>query len=109
MNDQIQSSSFEFSQKHDIRNLHGAPGWFELATEDPKTAAAYLRELNGWEFQEISIGGSPYLVILLGATRLAASGRQTRAKRVFHVGALMSRSGTSMSSHRTRKNSELRL
>lgn len=58
-------SQFEFSQRHDIRNLDGAPGWFELATPDPQAAADYLGKLFDWRFHEISLGGAPYLVILL--------------------------------------------
>lgn len=79
MSVQAQSTTFELSPQHDIRNLHGAPGWFELATKEPTTAVAYLRELYGWEFQEIDLGGIPYFVILLkgheiGGIRAAGPG-----------------------------------
>jgi predicted enzyme related to lactoylglutathione lyase len=59
------ASTFEFSQKHDIRNQHGAPGWFELATADPKRAKEFLGPLFGWTFEDIEIGGGPYTVIRL--------------------------------------------
>lgn len=57
--------SFELKPEHDIRNLHGAPGWHELTTPDPAAAADYLGELYGWTFQIIDIGGTDYRVIQL--------------------------------------------
>ena len=57
--------SFELKPEHDIRNVHGAPGWHELTTPDPDGAAAYLAGLYGWEFRTMDIGGSDYRVIVV--------------------------------------------
>lgn len=56
-------STFELDPERDIRNVHGAPGWHELSTPDPDTAAEYLSKLFGWETEAMELAGAPYRVI----------------------------------------------
>ncbi|MGH2697656.1 MAG: VOC family protein [Actinomycetota bacterium] len=56
---------FELDPARDIRNLHGAPGWFELVTGDPAEAARFLTGAFGWEFRTIDVAGSEYFVTLV--------------------------------------------
>jgi predicted enzyme related to lactoylglutathione lyase len=59
------TTDFQLDPAHDIRNVHGAPGWFELVTPDPDGASAYLGQVFGWEFRTIQIAGADYRVILV--------------------------------------------
>lgn len=56
------TSSFEFDAKHDIRNLHGAPGWTELSTPDPEAAQEFLSAVFGWTFSNMPMEGGDYAV-----------------------------------------------
>lgn len=60
------TENFRLDPARDIRNMHGAPGWFELATPDPDGAAGFLKTLFGWEFHTIQVAGNDYRVILVG-------------------------------------------
>jgi predicted enzyme related to lactoylglutathione lyase len=64
----INRDTFELLPEHDIRNVHGAPGWFELITPDPESAAAVLTRLLGWDLQPLdsSETGMTYFVARLG-------------------------------------------
>ena len=42
---------------------HGAFGWAELMTTDPKAATAFYSELFGWKTEESPMAGIPYTVI----------------------------------------------
>jgi hypothetical protein len=57
------TESFELDPAHDIRNVHGAPGWTELSTPDPAAAREFLEAVFGWSFQSMDLGGGEYLVI----------------------------------------------
>jgi uncharacterized protein len=57
--------AFQLDPARDIRNVHGAPGWFELVTSDPGKAAEYLGQLFGWGFRTIQVAGADYQVILV--------------------------------------------
>ncbi len=57
------TEEFELVPEHDIRNLHGAPGWHELTTNDPDAAAKFLEALYGWEVVDLDLGGVPYRAI----------------------------------------------
>lgn len=52
----------------DIRNAHGAPGWFELVTADLAGAAEVLSRLFGWQLEPLdsSETGTDYLVAKVG-------------------------------------------
>jgi predicted enzyme related to lactoylglutathione lyase len=56
------SSSFELEPAHDIRNIHGAPGWTELSTTDPEAAQAFLSAVFGWTFENMPMQGGDYAV-----------------------------------------------
>ena len=56
------SSSFELDSAHDIRNVHGAPGWTELSTPDPETAQEFLSSVFGWTFSNMPMEGGDYAV-----------------------------------------------
>lgn len=56
---------FTLEPEHDIRNVHGAPGWHELTTTDPADAAVFLGELYGWTFRTQEVGGVEYRVIMV--------------------------------------------
>jgi hypothetical protein len=56
------TTDFTLLPDHDIRNVHGAPGWFELTTADPESACRYLGEVYGWTFEQIDVAGAPYRV-----------------------------------------------
>ena len=56
------TSSFELDPKHDIRNLHGAPGWTELSTPDPEAAQSFLSAVFGWTFENMPMDGGGYAV-----------------------------------------------
>jgi predicted enzyme related to lactoylglutathione lyase len=55
---------FELDPERDIRNVPGAPGWFELATPDPESAQNVLTKLFGWTFDALDSteAGTPYFV-----------------------------------------------
>jgi predicted enzyme related to lactoylglutathione lyase len=57
------ATTFELVPEHDIRNLHGAPSWFELTTSQPAEAEAFLGETFGWTFRSMQLGGGDYRVI----------------------------------------------
>lgn len=57
------SKGFALKTEHDIRNVHGAPGWHELSTPNPAGAAAFLKSVFGWTFETIPMGGGEYTVI----------------------------------------------
>jgi uncharacterized protein len=57
------ASTFVLEPDKDIRNVHGAPSWFELATPEPERAAEFLAAALGWTFEEMAIAGEPYRVI----------------------------------------------
>jgi predicted enzyme related to lactoylglutathione lyase len=59
------TTAFQLDPARDIRNVHGAPGWFELVTPDPGKAAEYLGQLFGWGFRAIQVAGADYQVILV--------------------------------------------
>ena len=44
--------TFTLDPSTDIRNQHGAPGWHELVTPDPRAAEAFLASTYGWEVVE---------------------------------------------------------
>jgi predicted enzyme related to lactoylglutathione lyase len=54
---------FELDPAHDIRNVHGAPGWIELSTPDPAGARDFVEAVFGWGFQTMQIGGADYTVV----------------------------------------------
>jgi uncharacterized protein len=56
------TSSFELDPAHDIRNVHGAPGWTELSTPDPEAAQAFLSAVFGWTFRNMPMEGGDYAV-----------------------------------------------
>jgi uncharacterized protein len=56
------TSSFEFDAKHDIRNLHGAPGWTELSTPDVSAAQEFLSAVFGWTFSNMPMEGGDYAI-----------------------------------------------
>lgn len=57
------TDGFELRAEHDIRNAHGAPGWFELTTTDPEGARAFAGAVFGWSFQDMPIGDADYAVV----------------------------------------------
>jgi predicted enzyme related to lactoylglutathione lyase len=56
------SSGFELDAAHDIRNVHGAPGWTELSTPDPEGAQEFLAAVFGWTFETMAMDGADYSV-----------------------------------------------
>ena len=56
------SSTFELDAAHDIRNVHGAPGWTELSTPDPAGAQEFLSAVFGWTFSNMPTEGGDYAV-----------------------------------------------
>ena len=56
------SSGFELEPAHDIRNIHGAPGWTELSTPDPEAAQEFLAAVFGWTFESMPMQGGDYAV-----------------------------------------------
>ena len=56
------SSTFELDAAHDIRNVHGAPGWTELSTPDPEAAQEFLSAVLGWTFANMPMEGGDYAV-----------------------------------------------
>jgi predicted enzyme related to lactoylglutathione lyase len=58
-------TAFELVPEHDIRNVSGAPGWFELVTPRAAAAEAFLGAVFGWQFTSIALGGGDYRVIEL--------------------------------------------
>jgi hypothetical protein len=60
------TGTFQLDPTRDIRNVHGAPGWFELVTPEPDKAGEYLGELFGWEFRTTQVAGADYRIILVG-------------------------------------------
>jgi uncharacterized protein len=56
------TSSFELDPAHDIRNVHGAPGWTELSTPDPEAAQSFLAAVFGWTFENMPMEGGDYAV-----------------------------------------------
>jgi uncharacterized protein len=56
------SSEFVLDAAHDIRNVHGAPGWTELSTPDPEAAQAFLSAVFGWTFENMPMEGGDYAV-----------------------------------------------
>jgi uncharacterized protein len=56
------TSSFELDPAHDIRNVHGAPGWTELSTPDPEAAQSFLAAVFGWTFRAMPMENGDYAV-----------------------------------------------
>jgi predicted enzyme related to lactoylglutathione lyase len=56
------TTSFELDPAHDIRNVHGAPGWTELSTPDPEAAKSFLASALGWTFESMPMPGGDYAV-----------------------------------------------
>jgi uncharacterized protein len=59
----VMATTFTLEPDKDIRNVHGAPSWFELATPEPERAAEFLGAALGWTFEQMEVGGEPYRVI----------------------------------------------
>ena len=57
------TDAFELDAERDIRNVHGAPGWFELLTPDPPAATAFAAAVFGWGSQSMPIAGADYTVV----------------------------------------------
>ena len=57
------SDNFALRAEHDIRNVHGAPGWIELTTGDPVRAGEFFAAAFGWNVKPMQIGGGDYWVI----------------------------------------------
>jgi len=53
---------FHLDPTRDIRNVHGAPGWFELSTDDPETAVRFVEQAYGWEVEKTKVGNGDYWV-----------------------------------------------
>lgn len=81
---------FVLEPERDIRNVPGAPGFFELRTPRPEQAAQFLGALFGWQFAAIQIAGAPYLEITLlghgiGGVRQPAPGEPASPHTVTYV------------------------
>lgn len=84
------TADFELDPARDIRNVEGAPSWFELSTGAPEEAARFLSAVFGWEYAQVELGGADYQVIKVkghevGGIRAPMHGADTAPTWVTYV------------------------
>ncbi len=54
----------------DAFHTHGAFSWCELQTDDADKAAAFYKDVIGWEIEEMAMPGGTYIVLKAGGNRV---------------------------------------